>query len=268
MPVSDKSNKQSPDYDRAYDPDVADADLTDLEYLRRQSARAKAAIMGAATAAKSTASDGAHDVALRLKDVTGSVGGGIGGGGGGDGPLHVVRDHPWYSVGTATAVGFAGAWLLKPTRKRKIHRRLRDLEKRLEEQEEARGSGGGGGDSTTKAAKSSIWASLGTLVVTHGMQALKPLMTDVIAPMMAGRMQPGQDPGDPMAGGPMPGMHPGMHPGMNPGAMHPGAMPPGMYPGAMYGGVEGGEIPPEVEAAIRAHYGNQPPPKSAGDPSI
>jgi len=225
VPQSDKSNKRSDEYDPAYDPTVSDADLTAEQYLLRQRERAKAAMMGAAGAIKTRAMQ---------KIKAGNPSDGDAGSGGDSGPVKLIKKHPWYSVGAATAAGFAGALYLNPSRFGRLKGRIKKLEQKLAEQEKDGTAAKGASDSKAQTAtKSSIMSSLGTLVVTQALDALKPLLTQYVAPMMAGHGQNGHgDEGYPYAD-------------------------PGQPP-----------MSPEVEAALRARYAGEPPPRSAGDPSI
>ena len=185
-PQSGKQDKRSPDYDAALDPTVPDADLTIEQYLRRQSERAKAAMLGAADAMKSTA-------ATKVKSMMpgGNPNGNpssTGGGKGSSGPVQFVKKHPWYTVGAATAVGFLGAFYFNPTRYGRLRSKLKSLEKRLAEQEEKLQQTPAEGDTKAEtAAKSSILSSLGTLLLTQGLKVVKPMVAAYIEPLMAGR---------------------------------------------------------------------------------
>jgi hypothetical protein len=278
---ADPTNKDSPDYDRALDPSVSDDDLTDPEYLRRQGERAKAAIMGAAGAVKAQAVGGAKGLVAGFKgsdDGAGGSGSGNGSGGAGvkDKAMGVVREHPWYTLGGATAAGFLGALYLNPSRFGRLRSRIKNLEARLDKQEKVARAGGSHDAVATqeaaksKATKTSLWTSLGTMAMGEAMRSLKPFLTDRIAPLMAGMGGMGGQhqgaggpyghPGDlspemmaalrerfggfpPEAGRASGGMPPGYGRPADPDAMPPGAMPPGTA-------------------------GGQKPPRSAGDPSI
>lgn len=189
------TDKKSPDYDPALDASVPDADLDIDAYLRRQGHRAKAAIMGTAGVMKETAlgkaksamPGGSSDDPVR-RDPQGSASTA------GSGPMNILRKHPWYAVGAATVAGFAGALYFNPTRYGRLRSKLKTLEKRLAEQEEKMNNAPAGGESKAQtAAKSSILSSLGTLVVTQGLNALKPLLAAYVEPLMAGRGHPSQN---------------------------------------------------------------------------
>jgi hypothetical protein len=277
---SDPTDKSSPDYDRVLDPSVSDDDLTDPEYLRRQGERAKAAIMGAAGSAKASAVDGAKGLVAGFKGPggggsagDGSAGGGSSAAGAKDKAVAAVRDHPWYAIGGATAVGFLGAIYLNPSRFGRLRGRIKKLEARLAKQEKAAHAAGGRHDSAAtheaakaKATKTSLWTSLGTMAMGEAMRNLKPFLTDRIAPLMAG----------------LGGQHPQQD--QDAGGMYgnPGGIPPEMMAAlrARYGGAAtgsaasgpayGGQAPPDVGpgGGMPPSAGSQIPPRSAGDPSI
>src|SRR5690349_13583611 len=112
---SEAEKRARKDYDKALDPAVADADLTEDEYLRRQGERAKLAIAHTAAAMKAKIWAGTKqagsDAAAQKSDV--------------------LEKHPWALLGGAAAVGFTGAVLLSPNKVRKLRGRLDKLEKRL-----------------------------------------------------------------------------------------------------------------------------------------
>lgn len=270
------TDKSSPDYDRALDPSVSDDDLTDPEYLRRQGERAKAAIMGAAGAAKASAVGGAKGLVAGFKGSggngsasDGSAGSGASAGGAKDKAVAAVRDHPWYALGGATVVGFLGAIYLNPSRFGRLKSRIKKLEARLAKQEKAAKAAGGRHDpaavheaAQSKATKTSLWTSLGTMAMGEAMRNLKPLLVDRIAPLMAGlggqHPQQGQDAGGTYG--------------------HPDEISPEMmaalrarYGGAGYGGPGyGGQAPPDASfgGGVPPGAAGQVPPRSAGDASI
>ncbi|QOV91494.1 hypothetical protein [Humisphaera borealis] len=190
---SAKQDKRSADYDAALDPTVPDADLKIEQYLRRQSERAKAAMLGAADAMKSTAMAKVKTVMPGGGSGNGEApaNGGVGGTTGGfsaTAPIQFVKKHPWYTVGAATAVGFLGASYLNPTRYGRLRGKLKSLEKRLAEQEKIARHPPVAGDSKAEtAAKSSFLSSLGTLLLTQGLNIVKPIVTAYVEPLLAGR---------------------------------------------------------------------------------
>lgn len=177
---------------------MPDADLTADQYLRRQGERAKAAMLGAADAMTSAAKGKFKAMGSKGANGNGTDDASTGSGGITDSaPFQYVKKHPWYSVGAATAVGFAGALYFNPTRYGRLRSKLKSLEKRLGEQEKKLHQTPAGSDSKAEtAAKSSILSSLGTLLVTQGMNAIKPLISAYVEPLMAGRGHPqnGHDP--------------------------------------------------------------------------
>src|SRR5215212_3125218 len=123
-PPDRRSDKKDKDYDRALDPAIADKDLTEAEYLRRQGERAKLAIGGAASGIKDAAMgafrSGKHGAASAASAAN---------------PLHIVEKRPWISVAVSAVAGFLGMMWWHPNRYGKVRRRVAKLEKKLREHE-------------------------------------------------------------------------------------------------------------------------------------
>ncbi|HEX8915696.1 MAG TPA: hypothetical protein VF796_25305 [Humisphaera sp.] len=168
---SEAAKRAQNDYDKALDPAVADADLTEDEYLRRQGERAKLAI--AHTAARMKAS-----LFAGFKSGGQAVGSNAGGT-----KDKVLKQHPWAVVGAAAGAGFLGAVMFSPNKVRKVRARLEALEKRFRRHEKdveviwkAPPEPTVKKETTKTAAKASLFSTLGTLALREGLRQAQPFV--------------------------------------------------------------------------------------------
>ena len=173
-PPDRRSDKKDKDYDRALDPAIADKDLTEAEYLRRQGERAKLAISGAASGIKDAAlgafRSGKHGAASAASAAN---------------PLHIVEKRPWISIAVSAVAGFLGMMWWHPNRYGKVRRRVAKLEKKLREHEKRVVEVKAVSDDKNTGKKTAA-AGLGAVLLQQAMQAAKPFLADKLGPLMAG----------------------------------------------------------------------------------
>ena len=169
-----RSDPKAKGYDRAFDPTVEDKALDVDEYLRRQSERAKRAIVGAATNIKDATTTAVSSGKSSAESAASAFN-----------PVHFVEQRPWTAVAVSAGVGFLGTMWWHPGRYGKVRSRLAALEKRFRQHEkevvEVKAVGGG-----KDAGKKTAAAGIGAVLLQQAMAAARPLVMERLAPLMAG----------------------------------------------------------------------------------